>query len=236
MELTIESALSPGGFVGHFSYFLLIVSMMMRRMWLLRLIVISSALVSILYDAVWVKDPVGVFWETLLIAVNVVQLTLFHLENVRARFSVEETEFVTTKFPALPAALQRKLLNHGAWRDSAEGDILTLEGAPVRELVYVSKGKIAITSHDVVVAKCEEGAYIGEMTSLTGTNANGTAITAEPSRIWAIDAQILRNLVKKEPLIGQALEASFAQNLREKLVNSNRFILDSVPNQTDRLN
>lgn len=72
MELTIESALSPGGLVGHTSYLLLVVSMLMRRMWLLRILVIASSLVAITYDMVWLKDPVGVFWESLLVSVNVI--------------------------------------------------------------------------------------------------------------------------------------------------------------------
>jgi hypothetical protein len=73
MDLTLESAFSTGGLVGHASYLLLVLSMMMRGMTLLRIFVILSAFVSILYDMVWLKDPVGVFWESMLVLVNIVQ-------------------------------------------------------------------------------------------------------------------------------------------------------------------
>ena len=53
MELTLESAFSVGGLVGHTSYLLLVVSMLMRRMFWLRVFVIASAIVAITYDAVW---------------------------------------------------------------------------------------------------------------------------------------------------------------------------------------
>ncbi|NKB45742.1 MAG: hypothetical protein GKS03_15840, partial [Alphaproteobacteria bacterium] len=87
MELTLQSALSFGGMVGHMSYFLLFVSMVMRVMWVLRVLVILSALVGITYDIVWTKDPVGVFWETSLVVVNVVQLTIGWMQNRAEKFS-----------------------------------------------------------------------------------------------------------------------------------------------------
>ncbi|MEO1158958.1 MAG: cyclic nucleotide-binding domain-containing protein, partial [Pseudomonadota bacterium] len=74
MELTLESAFSTGGMVGHFAYLLLVVSMLMRRMFLLRIFVILSATIAIAYALFWLKDPIGVFWESLLVVVNAVQL------------------------------------------------------------------------------------------------------------------------------------------------------------------
>jgi len=49
VELTLESAFSTGGLVGHFAYMLLVLSMVMRRMIWLRILVILSALVAIAY-------------------------------------------------------------------------------------------------------------------------------------------------------------------------------------------
>ncbi len=76
MDLTLKSAFLTGGMVGHLSYVLLVLSMVMRRMSLLRMLVIASAFVAITYDWFWLKDPVGVFWETLLVLVNIVQLSI----------------------------------------------------------------------------------------------------------------------------------------------------------------
>ena len=76
MELTITSALSGDGALGHLSFVLLIVSMLMRSMVWLRVLVIASALVGVCYSYLILTDPVGVFWEGLLIAVNLGQLGL----------------------------------------------------------------------------------------------------------------------------------------------------------------
>lgn len=56
--------------VGHASYLLLVISMMMRLMTWPRLLVI--AFTAIAYDTIWLKDPVGVFRETLLVTVNII--------------------------------------------------------------------------------------------------------------------------------------------------------------------
>ena len=101
MELTLESAFSVGGLVGHASYLLLVVSMLMRTMFWLRILVIASACVAITYDAVWLKDPVGVFWETTLVLVNIVQIVILWRADRIARFTEEEQSFATTRLRGL---------------------------------------------------------------------------------------------------------------------------------------
>lgn len=227
MELTLESAFSTGGMVGHASYILLVLSMVMRRMSLLRILVIASALVAITYDWVWLKDPVGVFWETLLVLVNIVQLSITWHMNRSARFTPEEQVFMDGHLPNLSQAQRRKLLNQGIWISGEDGTELTREGEPVSHLTYLASGQALVVSGEHPVAVCEPGAFIGEMTALHGEPANGTVRLLQPSRYWAIEAQRLRELVSKDPETGTALESSFARNMRDKLVRSNRFILDS---------
>ena len=226
MELSIDSAFSIGGLVGHLSYVLLVVSMLMRRIGPLRVFALASAIVAILYDIVWLKDPIGAFWESLLAAVNIGQLALIHFENRRARFSAEEMEFMGGKFPGLSAAHRRKLLNQGSWENGQPGVLLTREGEPVDRLYFLTGGRVHVSARGEVLTACEPGSFIGEMTVLSGEPATGTAVVAEPSRYWSVEAVTLRNLVKRMPEIGRELEASFGRNLREKLLRSNRFVVD----------
>ena len=227
MELTFESAFSTGGMVGHASYVLLVLSMMMRSMFWLRVLVIMSAFVAIAYDWFWLKDPVGVFWETLLVLVNIVQLTITWHQNRSAQFSDEERAFMDGHLPSLSMAQRRRLLNHGMWISGDKDTQLTEEGEPVSHLVYLADGQALVSSGGKPVAVCEPGAFIGEMTALHGDPANGTVKLIRHSRYWAIEAQQLRDLVGKDGEIANALESSFARNMRDKLVRSNRFILES---------
>ncbi len=227
MELTLESAFSTGGMVGHFAYMLLVLSMVMRRMFLLRILVILSALVAIAYALFWLKDPIGVFWESLLVVVNVVQLAITWHQNRSARFSDEEKVFMQGHLPSLSLSERRRLLNRGMWISGEVGTELTTEGQPVNHLVYLASGQALVISGGRAVAVCEPGAFIGEMTALRGEPASATVKLNQAARYWAIEADQLRRLVKKNTDIGVALEGSFARNMRDKLVRSNKFIQDS---------
>ncbi len=221
MELTIESALSTGGMVGHLSYLLLVLSMVMRVMWVLRVLVIASACFAIAYDLIWLKDPVGVFWETLLVLVNVIQLTLTYLHNQHAKFDEVETVFVDASFPGLSNVLKRKILDAGTWQDGAPGLTLISEGQPVDRLIYIARGEAEITLSGSVIGRCQAGDLIGEVTALAGGEATGTATLVEPTRYWAISARNLRELVASNEEIGQAVRASFHRSMLAKLVAAN---------------
>lgn len=222
MDLTLASAFSLGGFVGHGAYLLLVISMLMRRMSMLRAFVILSALVAIAYDLIWLRDPVGVFWETLLVLVNAVQLTLSWQRNRSARFSEEDIAFTATHLPTLSRSQHRDLLDQGLWISAEPGVVLTTEGVPVDQLVYLAEGQAEVVSAGRTVAMCEAGAFIGEMTVLQGAPANATVRLATPARYWAVGADRLRAFAARSPEIGAALGSSFAMNMRDKLVRSNR--------------
>lgn len=130
-------------------------------------------------------------------------------------------------FSYLGAALRRKLLNRGKWYSGSPGERLTTEGQAVSQLIFLAKGTAVIESAGQVVAVCDPGSFIGEMTIISGTPATGSAILTERSRYWAIDAASLRALVLAKPEFAHALETAFARSMRGKLVRSNRFIVES---------
>jgi len=96
---------------------------------------------------------------------------------------------------------------------------------------HIRPSPCALNHRGVGVAACHAGAFVGEMTVLTQEPATGTAILSKPSRYWAIDARVLRQLTKAEPEIHSALGISFAKNLREKLVASNQAALEVLRDQ-----
>lgn len=221
MELTLESALSPGGMVGHASYLLLVISMLMRSMTWLRILVIASALMAIAYDTIWLKDPVGVFWETLLVTVNVIQIAREWALNRRARFSPEEERFVTARLSALSNADARRLLNMGLWVDGNAGVLLTRENETVDHLAYLVDGQVDIFLEDQKVGCCMPGNFVGEMSVLGRRPASATAIVAEPSRYWLIPSDHLHALQAKEPQIAAAFQMGIARDLRNKIISGN---------------
>ena len=213
--------------VGHFAYLLLVLSMVMRQMYLLRILVIVSASIAIAYALFWLKDPIGVFWESLLVVVNAVQLAITWHQNRSARFSEEETVFMQGHLPSLSFSDRRKLLNRGIWISGEVGTELTTQGQPVDHLVYLGIGP-GVGHFRWPPGCCLRAGHVSrEMTALRGEPASATVKVNQPARYWAIEADQLRNLVKRNTDIGVALEGSFARNMRDKLVRSNKFIQDS---------
>jgi CRP-like cAMP-binding protein len=222
MELTLESAFSTGGLVGHTSYLLLVISMLMRTMFWLRIFVIASALVAITYDAVWLKDPIGVFWETTLLIVSLVQNTLLWRENRVARFSPEERFFLDTRLRGMAEGEARRLIDAGAWADLSDGEVLTVEGQPPTHLSFVASGRIGIHVDGRRVAECGPGAFVGEMSLVDEGTASATARVEDAARIWRIPVARLESLRQSRPEQTAALDASIARDIRGKLVALNR--------------
>jgi hypothetical protein len=221
LELTIESAFSTGGLVGHLSYLLLVASMLMRNMTKLRVLVILSAIVAILYDGIWLKDPIGIFWETLLLLVNVIQIGLIWHENRRVRFNQDEQAIVDARLSRLDPRDARRILNKGFWAQGKQGTKLTQQGKPVRFLVYLVSGRVDILCDDKQVAFCGPGNFVGEMSLLGDSPASATAIVAEPSRYWMIPTDEIRNMRLFAPELAGAIEMGIAQDLKDKIITTN---------------
>lgn len=221
LDLTLESALSPGGLVGHFAYVLLVGSMLMRDITYLRIVVILSALVAIAYGAIWLNDPVTVFWEALLVCVNVVQIFLVWHGNRRARFSPAEQMLVDSKLTGLSRRDARRLLNLGLWVDGAPGTELTREGEPVAHLVFLQSGRVTINVDDHQVGSCGPGNFVGEMSLLGDTPASATAVVSEPSHYWMISTDRVRSLRTTHPELAAAIKMGIAHDMKTKIIAIN---------------
>ena len=221
MELTLESALSPGAMVGHFAYLLLVISMLMRSLTWLRIFVVVSATIAILYGAIWLHDPVTVFWEGMLVVVNVVQLVLIWIGNRRAQFNEDERRMMDERLQGLSPRQARRLLDMGLWVEGEPGTDLTEEGQPVRHLVYLLSGEVAIQVDDRIVGQCEAGNFVGEMSLVDGGPASATARVTQPSRYWMISTDRLRKLRVDGSPLWSALEVGIAQDLKRKIMASN---------------
>ncbi len=222
MEFALESAFSTGGLVGHFAYILLILSMIMRRMVLLRIFVIASALVGITYAIVWLQDSVSSFWETLLVTVNVIQLAITWRQNSTASFTAEEKDFARVRLRGLSPYEQRRLLSLGEWINLPEGHRLTVEGEQPDWLYYIASGSARVVVRGDTVATCGPGGYVGEMAYISGEPASAAVEVTQATRVWRIGRDALTEVDAKHPTWVSVLEAGIARDLRQKIVSLNQ--------------
>ncbi|WP_246139473.1 Crp/Fnr family transcriptional regulator [Phaeobacter marinintestinus] len=206
---------------GHLSYLLLVLSMLMRRMLWLRLFVIASALAGIAFDYFWLGNPVGVFWQALLVMVNLGELFLLWRNDRRATFSDEEDRFRADLLTGLSPGPARRFLDRGRWEDLAAGTVLTVDGHTPDFLTYVASGKVRVEAHDRIVRVVEDGHYIGEMSLMGDGRAIASATLQTDARVWRIERPKLERLRETSPATMSVVEAGIARDMRSKLVFQN---------------
>ncbi len=221
LDELLRGLTNPVTLFGHFTYFLLIVSMLMRRMVWLRTLAVASGVAKIVYRAVFVLDPVSVLWETIFVLVNVIQLSIIWYYEYQHRFSADEDHFVSN----MPAGIERssikRLLALADLNAVGVGETLTREGEPVKTLMYVADGIVKIEHEGRVVAICGPGDYVGELSFLSGNPASATAIVVKPTRILAFDQARLASAFAANPQLRRTLESALNRNLAGKLARSN---------------
>lgn len=221
MELTLDSAFSVGGMVGHLAYVFLVLSMLMRSIVALRILFVVNVLLNILYVTVWVQDPVQLFWESLLFVINVAQLALIWWQNRRAQFSEDEKAFAASRLRGLSRGQTRQLLDQGHWWDVLPGTVLTLEGERPQHLTYIASGSAGIYVGDSRIADCGSGHYIGEMSVLDREPASATVRVEQAARVWQLPTAVMDQLGDRKPAVSAVLEAGIARDMRSKLMDVN---------------
>ncbi len=206
---------------GHFTYFLLIVSMLMRRMVTLRLLAVASGLAKIVYRAVFIIDPVSVLWETIFVIVNVVQLGLIWYYEHHHRFDDEHQHFADNMPDTVDRSAIKRLLDLADLERYQPGTVLTSEGQKVTQLIYIADGIVKIEHGDRLVAICGPGDYVGELSFLSGNPANATATVVKPTRGLAFDQAKLTAAIESDAQLRRTLDSALNKNLAGKLTRAN---------------
>lgn len=229
LESLVTGLSNPVTLFGHFTYFLLILSVLMRRMVWLRSLAVASGIAKIVYRAFFVLDPVSVLWETIFVIVNVVQLVLIWYYEYQHRFTDEEHHFASSMPPGVERSAIKRLLELSDLVTAQVGEKLTIEGETVKALAYIADGIVKIEHGDRVVAICGPGDYIGELSFLSGKPASATATVVKPTRLLSFDQQRLATAIANDAQLSRTLDSALNRNLAGKLTRSNEPALVSQP-------
>jgi hypothetical protein len=222
-KFTVEAILAaltdwnnPGDIVRNVTYALLILSVLMRDISWLRTFAIAAGTGRILFE-----DPGTAFWESILVAVNLTQLTLLWLANRKRNYSPATEQFLSTFDPRLSNAPAHELVRAGIWHEAPAGSMLTVQGESVNALLYVSSGTVRIEVNGNAVGSCSTGDFLGEMTWQSGNPATATAIAADTVKYLRFERKRLQHLLNRRAELKFALQTSFNRNLIEKLGRAN---------------
>lgn len=214
--------------VGDLEYVLLIVSMLMTRMIMLRIVAVSSGLAGASYSFIWLSDPIGTFWEITFTLVNVGQIALMTYRNRSVRFTPDEEAFYKQIVPSLETYQVHRLLQVGVWLDAEPGTQLTRQGDVVSHLIFIRSGRVRVLVDGRTVGSCAEGSLIGEISIRTGEPATATAVADSPIRYLALDRRGLEKLAQSDSEIAHAVDLGNRQNLENKLLQMNQAALRSA--------
>jgi hypothetical protein len=204
----------------HFPYALLVLSTLMRNIVWLRAIAIGAGLSRVIIRAFVIYDPVTVLWELALVLINVGQLLILWWDGRHAHMEDDQRVFITNVMPLARRSAVRRLLGHAKVREVGPGDILTEEGKPVPDLLFVTDGAARVERSGKMVATCSRGDFVGEMSFITGGSASATVVAEKPMRVIAFDREVLKDVLSRNEAVRHAFESSFNRNLAEKLGKS----------------
>ena len=219
--MSLEASFVSQLMVGNLTYVLLIISMLMTRMFWLRIFAIGAGLVGAIYTWFWLNDPISTTWELIFVAVNIVQISLASYRNAVMTFSPDERIFYRLMVPSLEPQQVRRLLRIAEWRRAEPGARLIEQGAVASHLIFIRSRHANILHDEVKVGSCGVGSLLAEISIANDEPATATAVATEPVQYLAIEKAALRKIRKSDPLIAQAIENCTRESLGNKLVQMN---------------
>ncbi len=156
------------------------------------------------------------------IVLSVIGLARMAWSRTNPRFTAEERGFLGVHFASLPPHLARKFLNLGKWQTISAGTILTRQGKPVHELIYIADGSAEVRAHGAIMAELGPGALIGEMTIMHGADATADVEVATKAYIFTLPRAALTQELEVDHDFALAVSGALQIEARRKLDLSNQ--------------
>lgn len=221
--LPIDTMLATGGWIGAVlylaTYTLLQLGFLRGNGYLypsLNMIAAALVLLGLSVSMNWSAATIQLTW----IVVSIIGIVRVFLLRNGARLTEEEQTLVTTALPSLERMQARRVLKRGMWIDGETDMVLTTQGAPVTDLYFLSKGRAGVWANDQHIAELRQG-LIGEMNAISGGPASATVRLTEPSRLFVVTGETLRQLVRNDIDMRRCLEQDFSEAVRKKLIEAN---------------
>lgn len=206
-------------FFGHCAFALIAISYLVREIFWLRALSIISCIAGIAYNFFASPVPLWtpIIWNIVFMIVNIVQLIIILQERRGIEFRNEEKEIYQMIFKSFSPLEFAKLMRVGKWLNIEQGATLITEKQETTFVYLIYNGQVSIIIGGKEVAKLKDGAFIGEMSFITGNPPSATAKTITPSRLIAWRKDELRDLLHRNPAMESTMHATLGADLSKKL-------------------
>ncbi|MBC8042204.1 MAG: cyclic nucleotide-binding domain-containing protein [Rhizobacter sp.] len=205
---------------GHIAFLLIALSLLVKDILWLRILSVVASLAGVAFNFFGPPEPLWlvVNWNMVFITVNVIQISLILKERREVIFTDDERELYETMFKSFGAVAFMKLVRLARWHYAKAGDTLTLEHEPVGALMLIYNGLASVEIGGREVARVKDGAFIGEMSLITGKPASATVKVLEQTRYIAWPKADLEKLFQRNPSLKSLLDAVLSTDLTKKLM------------------
>ena len=143
-------------------------------------------------------------------------------------------------FDDLPDEMLNEIAAHMQLRGFERGEILFWEGDPCAGLHIIEKGSVKLyrispQGRQYIVRVLQEGDTCNEVPAFDGGTNPVNVETLEKSKVWLIDDETLRSLVKAHPDFALKVLSNFGKNLRGLVRMVSEMAFYQVTNRLARL-
>ena len=215
--MNIES-LSP--IYGHISYFLLLLSFAVKKIFWLRTIAIIASLFTITYCYFFFSNPlwISIKWNILFIGINIIHIALLFYEKRDIKFSGHKKFLYENVFSQFSPGEFERILSFARPIRVAKNSVLIEEGIHLNELYLIASGSLGIRAKGEIVASLKPGAFAGEMSFLTQGKTRAYVWALEDTFLYIWKQDQLRSFLLRNPKFQSIFQASIGSQLIDELM------------------
>jgi hypothetical protein len=215
-----------GLLLGNLAFALIALSYVVRDIFWLRSISIISSLAGIAYSYGALSEPlwINIVWNIVFMVVNAVWITVILKERRSVNFTEEEKELYGTVFRTFSPVEFMKLMRVGEWKVCQPNEVLIVENQPATYIMLIYNGEVEVWTKDRKIATLKDGAFVGEMSFLTGNLPTATVKASKETRYVAWSKEELKKLLNRNPSMWATLQGVLSTDLTKKLAVKNETV------------
>jgi hypothetical protein len=159
----------------------------------------------------------AIAWNTVFLAINLVQLWRLVLERRPVTLAPEVRALHALAFSTLTPRQFQQLISIGRWDAPAAGRLLVEAEAPLERLSVVADGKARVEKGERTVAELEGGRFIGERSYLTGEAPSVRVVADAGLRVVHWPTKALRDFLATRPEVRTVMQNILGADLAHKL-------------------
>lgn len=205
----------------HLGYALMLAALLARDVLWLRSMLVAAQ--GTLAAYAWLTGrPSMAAWNALFVLINLIWSVRIYRSRRSVALPAALAPIHAAHFAALSALEFLTLWGSAKTRSWADGASLVTQGQRPEALHYLLSGTVQVQQAGVVLSQLQPGAFVGEMSLLTGTAANADARCqgAVETRSWP--AQGLDRIQARNPALWSRIQSVLGRDLVEKIQRAAR--------------